>query len=84
MCSRRSCRQQQAPSTQWIPWVWACWGARLRCLPRFDPPPLAPCRALNSVPVDKVRVVVLGQDPYHGLGQAMGLSFSVPQARAAG
>jgi uracil DNA glycosylase len=37
------------------------------------------CRALNSVPVDRVRVVILGQDPYHDLGQAMGLSFSVPQ-----
>ena len=35
---------------------------------------------MNSVPVGKVRVVILGQDPYHDLGQAMGLSFSVPQA----
>ncbi|GAB4842841.1 hypothetical protein Ancab_012818 [Ancistrocladus abbreviatus] len=35
--------------------------------------------ALNSVPFDKVKVVILGQDPYHGPGQAMGLSFSVPE-----
>jgi len=34
--------------------------------------------ALDSLPVDKVRVVILGQDPYHGDGQAHGLSFSVP------
>jgi uracil-DNA glycosylase len=34
-------------------------------------------RALDLTPLDKVRVVVLGQDPYHGLGQAHGLCFSV-------
>lgn len=34
--------------------------------------------ALDSLPVDKVKVVILGQDPYHGPGQAHGLSFSVP------
>jgi len=34
--------------------------------------------ALDSLPVDKVKVVILGQDPYHGDGQAHGLSFSVP------
>lgn len=33
--------------------------------------------ALNSTPLDQVRVVILGQDPYHGPGQAHGLSFSV-------
>ena len=33
--------------------------------------------ALNSTPLDKVRVVILGQDPYHGPGQAHGLCFSV-------
>lgn len=33
--------------------------------------------AFNSTPFDKVRVVVLGQDPYHGPGQAHGLCFSV-------
>jgi len=35
--------------------------------------------AFNSTPFDKVRVVILGQDPYHGLGQAHGLCFSVPR-----
>ena len=33
--------------------------------------------AFNLCPFDKVRVVILGQDPYHGKGQAHGLSFSV-------
>ena len=35
-------------------------------------------RALDLTPLDKVRVVILGQDPYHGAGQAHGLCFSVP------
>ncbi|MBL8814173.1 MAG: uracil-DNA glycosylase [Planctomycetaceae bacterium] len=35
-------------------------------------------RALELTPPDKVRVVILGQDPYHDDGQAEGLSFSVP------
>ncbi|CAM3135847.1 uracil-DNA glycosylase [Asticcacaulis taihuensis] len=34
-------------------------------------------RALDLTPPEKVRVVILGQDPYHGEGQAHGLSFSV-------
>ncbi|HSV94958.1 MAG TPA: uracil-DNA glycosylase [Spirochaetia bacterium] len=38
--------------------------------------------ALDSLPVDKVKVVILGQDPYHGPGQAHGLSFSVPDGIA--
>lgn len=33
--------------------------------------------ALNTTPLDQVRVVILGQDPYHGPGQAHGLCFSV-------
>lgn len=33
--------------------------------------------ALNATPFDRVRVVILGQDPYHGAGQAHGLCFSV-------
>ncbi len=36
-------------------------------------------RAFELTPVDKVKVVILGQDPYHGPGQAHGLSFSVPE-----
>lgn len=35
-------------------------------------------RAFELTPLDKVKAVILGQDPYHGEGQAMGLSFSVP------
>lgn len=35
--------------------------------------------ALNSTPFDRVKVVILGQDPYHGPGQAHGLCFSVQQ-----
>src|SRR5476649_2532346 len=34
--------------------------------------------AFNTTPFDKVKVVILGQDPYHGPGQAHGLCFSVP------
>jgi uracil-DNA glycosylase len=35
--------------------------------------------ALNTTPFDRVEVVILGQDPYHGPGQAHGLCFSVPR-----
>ena len=42
------------------------------------PPGGAIFRAFDLTPVDQVKVVILGQDPYHGPGQAMGLSFSVP------
>lgn len=35
--------------------------------------------AFNTTPLPKVKVVILGQDPYHNPGQAMGLSFSVPK-----
>ena len=34
--------------------------------------------AFDLTPFDEIRVVILGQDPYHGAGQAHGLSFSVP------
>ena len=34
--------------------------------------------AFNFTPFEKIKVVILGQDPYHGNGQAHGLSFSVP------
>lgn len=36
-------------------------------------------RAFRLTPVETVKVVLLGQDPYHGVGQAHGLSFSVPE-----
>ena len=39
--------------------------------------------AFRACPVSAVRVVILGQDPYHEPGQAMGLSFSVPDGRKA-
>jgi uracil-DNA glycosylase len=42
----------------------------------YPPGPLI-FNALNSTPLDKVRVVILGQDPYHNPGQAHGLCFSV-------
>jgi uracil-DNA glycosylase len=45
---------------------------------RFYPPPDHVFEALNRTGLDDVRVVILGQDPYHGAGQAMGLCFSVP------
>ncbi len=34
--------------------------------------------AFNLTPFDQIKVVIIGQDPYHGIGQAHGLSFSVP------
>lgn len=41
------------------------------------PPPAKLFNAFNSCPFDKVKVVIIGQDPYHGPGQATGLCFSV-------
>ena len=43
----------------------------------YPPGPLI-FNAFQLTPFDKVKVVVIGQDPYHGPGQAEGLSFSVP------
>jgi len=40
--------------------------------------PPEPLRALRLTPLAQTRVVILGQDPYHGPGQAEGLAFSVP------
>lgn len=40
--------------------------------------PARPFRALDALEPDAVKVVILGQDPYHGPGQAQGLAFSVP------
>lgn len=42
------------------------------------PPPKQVFNAFALCPFDQVKVVILGQDPYHGPGQAHGLSFSVP------
>lgn len=43
----------------------------------YPPGPLI-FNALNSAALERVKVVIIGQDPYHGPGQAHGLSFSVP------
>lgn len=43
------------------------------------PPPRFIFHAFELCPFDKVKVIILGQDPYHGVGQAHGLSFSVPE-----
>jgi uracil-DNA glycosylase len=40
--------------------------------------PVHPLLALELTPLSRVKVVILGQDPYHGPGQAQGLAFSVP------
>jgi len=51
-------------------------------IPRIEgaayPPPAERYRALELIPPELVNVVILGQDPYHGLGEAHGLAFSVP------
>ena len=49
--------------------------ARLQARASIFPP--RPLRALELTPPESVRVVILGQDPYHGRGQAEGLAFSV-------
>jgi len=46
---------------------------------RIFPPGGLIFNAYNSTPFEKVKVVLLGQDPYHGPGQAHGLCFSVPK-----
>ena len=43
------------------------------------PPSKLIFNAFDSTPFDQVKVIILGQDPYHNPGQAMGLSFSVPK-----
>lgn len=43
--------------------------------------PACPWRALEATPRERVRVLILGQDPYHGPGQAEGLAFSVPRGQ---
>ncbi len=43
------------------------------------PPSAQMFNAFVSTPLEKIKAVIIGQDPYHGPGQAHGLSFSVPQ-----
>jgi uracil-DNA glycosylase len=45
---------------------------------KIFPPGSQIFKAFELTPLDQVKAVILGQDPYHGYGQAMGLSFSVP------
>lgn len=52
-----------------------------RCFKCFPPGKLI-FNAFNLCPFDQVKVVIIGQDPYHEPGQAMGLSFSVPEGVA--
>ena len=54
---------------------------RLQAGAQIYPP--EPLRALCLSPLPDVKVVILGQDPYHGMGQAEGLAFSVPSGVAA-
>jgi len=49
---------------------------------RIFPPGSLIFNAFNHTAFDKVKVVILGQDPYHGIGQAHGLCFSVPEGVA--
>ena len=51
----------------------------LLCWYKGLPPQKDIFRAFNETPFDEVKVVILGQDPYHGVGEAHGLSFSVPE-----
>jgi uracil-DNA glycosylase len=51
--------------------------AELRAGKAIYPPPKRIFAALDATPFEAVKVVVLGQDPYHGPGQAHGLCFSV-------
>lgn len=49
---------------------------------RIYPPAPLIFNAFNLCPFDQVKVVIIGQDPYHEAGQAQGLSFSVPDGVA--
>jgi uracil DNA glycosylase len=60
-------------STQFLHQEWAT--------AQVFPPPGCIFRALNSCALCDVRVVILGQDPYHDDAQACGLSFSVPKGQ---
>lgn len=49
----------------------------MRKVNQIFPPPDDVFKAFLATPFEKVRIVIVGQDPYHGLGQANGLAFSV-------
>ena len=56
--------------------------AAKKCEKVVFPPETNFFAALQATPLESVKVVILGQDPYHGSGQAHGLSFSVPKGQA--
>jgi uracil-DNA glycosylase len=58
-------------------WSLLCSFVDARCAAGAVIFPATPFRALALTPPERVRVVILGQDPYHGAGQANGLAFSV-------
>lgn len=62
-------------------WLSFC-GLKESDIPKIDgvayPPPVDRYRALELLAPDQVNVIILGQDPYHGPGEAHGLAFSVP------
>ena len=57
---------------------WPALWQRLAVLPDWQPEPQAIFRALDLTPRPDVRVVIMGQDPYHTRGRATGLAFSFP------
>lgn len=59
---------------------WPALAARLSVTPGWQPQ--SPFRALDLTPRDRVRVVILGQDPYPTPGRATGLAFSFPPGAA--
>ena len=81
-------RQVAAFQGDWAPLLqaWACSEAGRRLIEQVDARlaagatifPAQVFRALALTPLSSVRVLILGQDPYHGPGQAEGLAFSVP------
>ena len=53
--------------------------AEIRRVETVYPPPGTEFYALAVTPFDAVKIIIVGQDPYHGAGQAHGLAFSVPE-----
>ncbi len=74
-----------APPASWadLPFFRDDWPAlRARLLNAADWQPHTPFRALSLTPRNRVRVVIVGQDPYHTPGRATGLAFSFPKGEA--
>ncbi|HET8871965.1 MAG TPA: uracil-DNA glycosylase, partial [Aquabacterium sp.] len=81
-------RQFDEVPSSWSPWTEAFRQSsvgealihRIQAEPEVYPPEVF--AALRAISLDQVKVVILGQDPYHGPGQAHGLAFSVPRGVA--